>query len=103
MGGSSKPPGPSDEQRKNEREMLELQKKTFEASQKPIKLPDIAPVKPLPPPPPPAQQSSGEVAQQAEEEKRKAARRTNTGRSTIFAGETGAYKQSLGGSKTLLG
>jgi hypothetical protein len=102
MGGSSKPSGPSDEQRKNERRMMELQEKQFALASKPIELPNIEPIKPLPPPPPPAQASSQEVAQKAEEAKQKAGRRTNTARNTIFAGETG-YKSSLGGSKSLLG
>jgi predicted Zn-dependent protease len=98
MGGSSKPPGPSDQQRKNEAEALKIQREQLELAKKPIELPNIEPPKPLPPPPPPAQES-GEVAQKMEDERRKAARRTNTARGTIFAGETGG----LGGKKSLLG
>ena len=102
MGGSSKPPEPSDEQRELERQQMELMELQLKQAQQPIKLPDIKPPKPLPPPPPPAHESSSEVLQKMEEEKRKAARRTNTARNTIFAGETGGY-QKLGGTRNLLG
>jgi hypothetical protein len=100
MGGSPKPPKPSDEQIKNEKLSAELMKIQLEQARNPIKLPEIKPPKPMPAPPPPAQESSTEVAQKMEDERRKAYRRTNTRRNTIFAGETGA---GLGGGRTILG
>lgn len=99
MGGSAKPSGPTDEQRKNERLSAELMKVQLKQAKTPIELPKIETPKPVPPPPPPAVES-GEVAQKMEEARQKAGRRTNTARGTIFAGETG---QRLGGAKTLLG
>lgn len=104
MGGSSKPPKQSDEQRELERLQIELLEKQLEQANEPIKFPEIKPPKPLPPPPPPAVDSD-EIAQKMEDERRKAMRRTNTARNTLFAGETGPYKggSALGGQKTLLG
>lgn len=100
MGGSKKPPGPTDEQRANERESLKISREQLELAKKPMDLPKFDQPKTLPPPPPPAVES-GEVAQKMEDERRKAGRRTNTARGTIFAGETG--KAPLGGNRTLLG
>jgi hypothetical protein len=102
MGGSPKPPKPTDEQRKNEeaqRQMLEDQKKQAERQT----LFQIPKIKPLRPPPPPAIQTSTDVAQAEEDARRMAAKRTNSARGTLFAGETGGYRSSLGGQRTLLG
>lgn len=104
MGGSSKAPKTSDEQRRNERESLRIQQEQLKFAQKPLELPKVEASKPLPPQPPPASTSSADVAAAEEEARRKALNRTNAGRGTLFAGETGGYKgQTLGGQKTLLG
>lgn len=98
MGGSAKPPKQTDEQRRTEKLSAELMRAQLEAAKKPMVLPEIKPPTLLPTAPPPVV-LSGEAANAAEAARRKAAGRTNTARGTIFAGETGGYKQP----KTLLG
>lgn len=93
MGGSAKPPKPTDAQVKNEKLSAELMKAQLEAAKKPVVLPEIKPPTILPQSPPPIM-LSGEAANAAEAQRRKAANRTNTGRNTIFAGETGGYNKS---------
>lgn len=102
MGGSAKQPKQTDEQRKNERLQRELMEQQLEDAKKPVAVPEIKLPKPLPPPPPPAVQGSADTLEAAQDARRKAARRTNAGRNTLFAGETGGYTKT-GGNKTLLG
>jgi hypothetical protein len=101
MGGSPDPPKPTDEQQKAERLQRSLMEEQLKQAQTTaLKLPKL---KPIPPPPPPATASSADVFAASEEERRRAAKRTNTAKGTLFAGETGGYRSSLGGQKTLLG
>ena len=96
MGGSAKPPKPTDAQVKNEALSTELMKQQLKAAKTPVVLPDLTPPKQLPLAPPPVT-LSGEAAMAAEDARRKAANRVNASRGTIFAGETGKPK-----SKSLL-
>ena len=82
---------------------MKIQREQLELAKKPLELPKIEQPKPQPPPPPPAVASSSDVAQAEEDARRKAAQRTNAGRGTLFAGETGGYSGALGGRKSLLG
>jgi hypothetical protein len=102
MGGSSKPPAQTDEQRKLEEKNAELMELQLAQAKQP--LPKIPKLKPLPPPPPPATATSADALAAQEEQRRQAGRRTNTARNTLFAGETGGYRRgALGGAATLLG
>jgi hypothetical protein len=103
MGGSAKAPKESDSARASQKLQDKLMKEQLRQAQMPAKVPEIKVPKPLPPPPPPAATVSGDVAQAEEDSRRKAGQRTNTARKTLFAGETGGYKGTLGGGKTLLG
>lgn len=101
MGGKAKPPKQSASALENETLTNNLLKQQLADAKKPAVIPDIK----IPPPvltPPPVSQSSGDQFQAAQEAKRRAAGRTNTGRGTLFGGETGGYKPAAA-PKTLLG
>ena len=102
MGGKAKPPKQTDEQLKNEKLTNELLKQQLEDAKKPVVIPDIKIPAPVvtPPPPPPISGSTSDQFQAAQDAKKKAYGRTNSGRGTLFAGETGGYKAP---TKTLLG
>lgn len=97
--GKAKTPKQSDSSRESERLQISLLRQQLGDAKKPIVLPKLDLPKPLPPPPPP--QDSNDVQQASLDARRKAMRRTNAGRGTLFAGETGGYKS--GGRATLLG
>ena len=82
-----------------QRKQMELIDEQLKAARSPVELPELDLPKALPPPPPPMA-GNAESAYKAEEQRRRAGRRTNAGRGTIFAGETG---RSLGGKKSILG
>lgn len=104
MGGSKKPPKQSDAAKANEELSTKLMEEQLKQAKTPLDIPNIAPPKPIPPPAPPAMSSSADVAQAQDSARQAALKRTNSGRGTLFAGETGGYKPgALGGAKTLLG
>lgn len=102
MGGSPKAPKTSDSQLKAESlqtELMQQQLKQAKANET-LKLPVVKPFKPAPPAPPPTLQTSADAESASQQARRDAMRRTNSGRGTLFAGETGG---AVGGQKTLLG
>ena len=102
----SKPKGPSAKQLKAEELQLQLLQKQLATSQQPLEMPSFAIPPPAPPPPPPPSASSADALEASTDQRRKAAARTNAGRNTIFAGETGGLggmKQYTGQPSTLLG
>lgn len=69
-----------------------------------MEMPEVPIPPPAPPAPPPPSGTSADQIEAGNDAKRKAYQRTNAGRNTLFAGETGGYKAAnLGGAKTLLG
>lgn len=94
MGG--KPPSQSSEQKRAQSLQISLLEKQLEQSKDPLDLPRLKIPKP---PAPPVVQNSKDVELAAAEARQRALRRTNTGRGTLFAGETGGY----GRKSTLLG
>ena len=95
MGKSPKAPKQSGESKKLERLQTELLEQQLEDSKKPLEVPK--PPKPLPQLAPPREQDDQAYA--VAEAKRRAMRRTNAGRGTLLAGETGGWS----GGKNLLG
>lgn len=100
---ASKPKGPSAKQLKAEELQLQLLQQQVAASQKPLEMPGLVAPPPAPPPPPPPSGTSADALEAGTDQRRKAAQRTNVGRKTLFAGETGGMKQATGGGQTLLG
>lgn len=98
---ASKPKGPSKEQKQAEKLQLTLLQKQLAASEKPLEMPTLIPLAPAPPPPPPPSATSADAVEAGQSQRRQAASRTNVGRKTLFAGETGGATQNLGGMKTL--
>lgn len=98
MGGSAKPPKQTDEQKRSEALSYKLMQEQYRQAKNPLPLPEIKPPPPIPNVAPPAQTISGEAEQAASAARRAAGNRTNAGKRTLFAGETGGYKP-----KTLLG
>jgi hypothetical protein len=99
--GKGKAPSQSSSSKKLEALQMETLQQQLDDAKKPVEIPKIEPVKPLPPPQIP---NSGADAAAAEMEARKRAlRRTNSGRGTLFAGETGFQRGAMGGGSTLLG
>lgn len=94
--GGSKPPGPSDQQQEAQALQIKLLKQQLEDAEKPIELPQLKIPKP---PAPPVLQTSKDAEAAALEARQRALSRTNAGRGTLFAGETGNYKPK----STLLG
>jgi len=103
----SHPKGPTAQQQEAEALNLQLLKKQLADSKKPVSLGDFGAAlsKPVPPAPPPPSGTSADALEASNDAKRRAAQRTNAGRNTLFAGETGGYNSNatLGGAKTLLG
>lgn len=96
MGGSPKTPKQSSQSKKAEALQIEVLQQQLEDAKKPVNLPKFDIPKPLAIAPP---QDSSDAGYAAAEARRKAMRRTNAGRGTLFAGETGGR----GGTRTLLG
>lgn len=95
--------GPSKQQKRNEALQESLLRKQL-AESSAMSIPEIAVPPPAPPAPPPPSGTSADQIEAGADAKRKAYQRTNAGRNTLFAGETGGFKQkSLGGNSTLLG
>lgn len=94
MGG--KPPGQSSAQKEAQSLQIDLLKKQLSDSGKPLDLPKIDIPKPIAPP---IVSTSKDAEAAAIEERQRALNRTNAGRGTLFAGETGNYKPKA----TLLG
>lgn len=104
MGSSAKAPKQSSSQKKAEQLQIETLERQKKEAERPVVTPEIKLPKPTPPPPPPAPPQQSIDGQNAEEDaRRKAARRVNSGRNTLFAGETGGYKGAAGAKTTLLG
>ena len=91
-------PQQTSQQKRNEKLQERLMRQQLKAAQKPIELPRIEQPPPAAPPPPPPSSTSADVTQAAQMARRQSALRTNSGRNTIFAGES-----TLGGMRTLLG
>jgi len=101
---ASKPKGPSTRQLKAEELQLQLLQQQLAASEKPLEMPMISAPPPAPPPPPPPSATSADAIQAGQDQRRQASQRTNVGRKTLFAGETGGGgNYGGGGMKTLLG
>lgn len=99
MGGKPKTPQKTDEERKAERRAIEIQEEQLQLAKEQAAKPVPKPPKLLPLSPAPSQ-SSGDAFQAAQDAKKRALRRTNAGRGTLLAGETGGYGSR---SATLLG
>ena len=95
MGGSAKPPQQSANQAKLEDLQMQSLKAQLDAAKKPIETPKFDIPKPLPPLAPPIVQTQADQFQAAQDARRKAASRINAGRNTLFAGDTGAGRQTL--------
>lgn len=80
---------------------MKLMEKQLEQAEnaKPLKIPKPPKILPMAPP---VATFSADAAEADQEARRKAGNRMNTARGTLFAGETGGYKGTLGGPKTLL-
>ena len=101
MGGSAKPPQESDEQKEMEKLQKELLEEQLRQAKNPLSLPEFK-VPPPPPPPPPPMENSADAVEAEREARAQAARRLNNTRGTLFAGDTGGYRSSTLGAKTLL-
>ncbi len=93
----AKAPQQTSQQKRNERLQEVMLRQQIAAAKKPIEMPHIAMPEPAPPAPPPPMATSSDVLQAERDARRMAQKRTNTGRNTIFAGES-----ALGGPRTLL-
>lgn len=102
MASKPKQNGPSHTQKKLEKAQLAATEAQLAELERQRAMPTPEAPKPLPPMAPSAMQSTADLEQAGIEARRQALRRNSPGRSTIFAGETGAGN-SLGGRKTLLG
>lgn len=98
--GKAKAPSQSSSSKKLEALQMETLQQQLDDAKKPVVLPKIEPVKPLPPPQIP--QGSADAAAAELEARKRAMSRTNSGRGTLFAGETGFKRGALGGGSTLL-
>jgi hypothetical protein len=103
MGHSAKAPEVSDEQREMEKLQKELLEEQLRQAKNPLALPEFKVPPPPPPPPPPPTESSADAVEAEREARALAARRLNNTRGTLFAGDTGGYRSSTLGAKTLLG
>ena len=91
-------PQQTSQQKRNEKLQERLMRQQLKAAQKPLELPHIEMPPPAAPPPPPPSSTSADITQAEQMARRQSAHRTNSGRNTIFAGES-----RLGGMSTLLG
>jgi hypothetical protein len=94
--GRSKTPEQSSQSKKAEALQIKVLEQQIKDAKKPLVLPKIDIPKPLPPQAPP--QEGDDVAYASQETRKKAMRRTNAGRGTLLAGETGGMHR-----RTLLG
>lgn len=100
---ASKPKGPSKQQQQAEALQLQLLQKQLAASEKPLEMPSLMAPPPAAPPPPPPSATSADAIEAGQAQRRQAAARTNVGKRTLFAGETGGGMKATGGGQTLLG
>jgi hypothetical protein len=98
--GKAKAPQQSSSSKKLEALQTEALQQQLDDAKKPVVLPKIDVPKPLPPPAIP--QNSADAAFAEQQARQRALKRTNAGRGTLFAGETGGFSPT-GGSATLLG
>jgi hypothetical protein len=97
--GKAKAPQQSSSSKRLESLQTEVLQQQLDDAKKPIELPKFPVSKPLPPPAIP--NTAADAAAAELEARKRAMGRTNAGRNTLFAGETGGYK--TGGPATLLG
>lgn len=72
---------------------MELLERQLKLAERPIETPKIKPPKPMAPAGIP--QNSADASYAAQEARRRAMRRTNAGRNTLFAGETGGFRHPV--------
>ena len=91
--------------KKHEAMQYKLMQAQLKKANEKIKMPEVHVPPPPPPTPPPPDSSSQDVVDAEQDARRRAQKKTNAGKGTLFAGETGGYQAgtSLGGAATLLG
>lgn len=99
----AKAPKQSKQSKRNERLQGQVLEKQLKDSQE-FEMPEFPTPEPVLPAPPLPSVTSSDTIDAARRTRQQAGKRTNSGRGTIFAGETGGYRAAgLGGQKSILG